>query len=50
MTIWGRTAGGKGVIVAIRQLSQWDWQIITARVMTVDEGSEHQAWEATRNE
>lgn len=50
LTIWGRTPAGKGVIVAIRQLSQWDWQIITARAMTEAEDAEHAEWEATRDD
>jgi hypothetical protein len=50
LTIWGRTATGRGLIVALRPLSQWDWQIITARAMSDDENAEHEAWEATRDE
>ena len=50
LTIWGRTAQGRGVIVAIRPLSHWDWQIISARAMTAAEASDHQVWEATRDE
>jgi len=50
LTIWGRTNAGKGLIVAVRQLSRWDWQIIGARVMTEAEDDVHQAWEATRDD
>jgi hypothetical protein len=50
LTIWGRTAAGRGLIVAIRQLSQWDWQILGARAMTETEDGTHQAWEATRDD
>jgi hypothetical protein len=50
LTIWGRTALDRPVIVAIRRLSSWDWQIITARAMTESEITEHEAWEATRDD
>ncbi|MDQ1295494.1 MAG: hypothetical protein QG608_3382 [Actinomycetota bacterium] len=46
MTVWGRTVDGWPLIVAIRRLSQWDWQIIGARVMTQSETTEFEAWEA----
>jgi hypothetical protein len=49
LTIWGRTAAGRGLIVGIRQLSQWDWQILGARVMTEAEDDRHRAWEAARD-
>jgi hypothetical protein len=44
-TIWGRTDGGRALIVAIRRLTQWDWQIIGARAMTLGERTEFEAWE-----
>ncbi len=48
LTIWGRTEQGRPLIVGVRQLSRWDWQIISARTMTPSEVTEHEAWEATR--
>ena len=50
LTIWGRTVAGRGLIVAIRPLSRWNWQIIGARAMTEAEDDLHQAWEATRDD
>ena len=45
LTIWGRTTDGKPVIVVVRRLETWDWQIIGARVMHPGEASEFEAWE-----
>lgn len=48
MAIWGRTPAGRTLIVVVRQLARWDWQIIGARQMTWQEIGEFEAWEATR--
>jgi hypothetical protein len=50
LTISGRTPKGEGVIIMLRPLSQWDWQILTARAMRDDEDAEHAEWEATRDD
>jgi hypothetical protein len=50
LTIYGRTPEGTGVVIALRPLSQWDWQIVSARVMTAAEDAEHAEWEATRDD
>jgi hypothetical protein len=50
LTIWGRPTAERGLIVAVRPLSRWDWQIISARRMTEQETALHEAWEATRDE
>lgn len=46
MTIWARTNDGRPLIVVVRRLSKWDWQIIGARDLRPDEVSEFEAWEA----
>lgn len=46
LTVWGRTAAGRPLVAATRQLSQWDWQVIGARTMTPAEIGEFEAWEA----
>ena len=48
LTIWGRTKEGRPLIVVIRPLSGFDWQILTARPMTDAQLTEFEAWEATR--
>jgi hypothetical protein len=50
LTIWGRTNAGKPIIVMIRPLGGFDWQIITARLMTDAQLAEYEAWEETRDE
>jgi hypothetical protein len=50
ITIWGRTAEDRALIVAVRQLSQWDWQILGVREMRTNEIALHESWEATRDE
>lgn len=47
LTIWGRTQAGRALVVVTRRLSRWDWQIIGARDLTVQEQSEFEAWEGT---
>jgi hypothetical protein len=49
LSIWGRTTQGRALIVVVRPLSQWDWQIIGARAMTEQEITTHEAWEARRD-
>jgi hypothetical protein len=46
LTIWGRTGAGRPLIVAVRRLDQWDWQILGARSMTTQELTKFEEWEA----
>jgi hypothetical protein len=48
LTIWGRTRGGRPLIVVVRQVSEWDWQIVGARDMRPGEVMEFDEWEAKR--
>jgi hypothetical protein len=48
LTIWGRTNTGRALVIGIRQVSRWDWQIISARPMTDAEEQAHQDWEEQR--
>lgn len=50
MTIWGRTNAARPLIVVIRPMGGFDWQIITARPMTDAQLAEFEAWEATRDD
>jgi hypothetical protein len=50
LTIWARTERGRPLIVAVYQLSDWDWRIIGARVMQPTEVGEFEQWEATGDE
>jgi hypothetical protein len=45
LTIWGRSRAGRRLIVAIRQLDDFDWQILGAREMTASEAAEYDRWE-----
>ena len=47
LTISGRTAAGRPLIVAVRLLDGLDQQIIGARTMTPTELARFTAWEAT---
>jgi hypothetical protein len=49
LTIWGRTHAGRPLIVMLRPLARVDWQIITALPMTVEQLTEFEAWEETRD-
>jgi hypothetical protein len=46
MTIWARTDAGRPLIVAVRQLSGWDWQIVGARDLRPDELRGVERWES----
>jgi hypothetical protein len=47
LTISGRTAGGRPLVVAVRLLGELDQQIIGARELTPAESARFEAWEAT---
>jgi hypothetical protein len=50
LTIWGRTNAARPLIVVIRPMGGFDWQIITARPMTDTQLAEFEEWEATRDD
>jgi hypothetical protein len=45
LTVWGRTRTGRPLLVAVRQVSQWDWQILGARDLNPKEAEELTTWE-----
>ena len=45
LTVWGRTRTGRPLLVAVRQVSQWDWQILGARDLNPKETEELTTWE-----
>jgi hypothetical protein len=47
LTIWGRTATDRPLIVAVYHLTGFTWKIIGARKMTDKELSEFSRWEET---
>jgi hypothetical protein len=49
LTIWGRTKAGRPLIVVLRPLGGFDYQILTALPMTVDQVAEFEAWEESRD-
>lgn len=48
LTVWGRTQGGRPLIVAVHHHSGFTWKIIGAREMTAREVAEFLRWEETR--
>lgn len=48
LTIWGRSAAGRPLIVAVRRLEGWDWLILGARDMRIAERAEFVRWEEKR--
>lgn len=48
LTIWGRTATGRPLIVAVYHLTGFTWKIIGARDMTDKELREFSRWEETQ--
>ncbi len=46
LTVWARSDAGRPLIVAVRQIDAWDWQIIGARVMDGGNVAEFEEWEA----
>lgn len=45
LTIWGRTAAGRPLIVGLRQAEPWQWQIVAARTMSPEQVTEFEKWE-----
>lgn len=45
LTVWGRTSEGRALIVAVRQLEGWHWEIIGARDMRPGELTVFEKWE-----
>ncbi|MFE3279555.1 hypothetical protein [Nocardia sp. NPDC059239] len=50
LTIWGRTAAGRALIVGVYQVDTWDWNVASAREMSAAELAEFTRWEETRDE
>lgn len=48
LTIWGRTAAHRPLIVAVYRADEWTWKIIGAREMRDGELREFARWEETR--
>ena len=48
LTIWARTSAGRPLVIAVRRLSDWDWQCLGARDMQSSEFQQFEAWEASR--
>jgi hypothetical protein len=48
LTIWTHTETGRPLIVAIRQISDWDSEILGARDMRGAEVAELEEWEASQ--
>jgi hypothetical protein len=46
LTIWGRTPAGRPLIVAVRPVGEWVWQIVGARMLRPVELTEFEQWEA----
>lgn len=47
LTFWARTEAGRPLLVAVRQVGTWDWEIVGARDLRADELAELEEWEAT---
>jgi hypothetical protein len=48
LTVWGRTATGRPLIVAVYHVAELTWRIIGAREMSDAELTEFSRWEETR--
>ncbi|MCU7726611.1 hypothetical protein ODJ79_23005 [Actinoplanes sp. KI2] len=48
LTVWGRTAAGRPLIVAVYHVAELTWRIIGAREMSDAELTEFSRWEETR--
>jgi hypothetical protein len=46
LVIWARTAAGRPLLVAVKQVAEWHWLIIGARELTPAEACELEKWEA----
>lgn len=45
LTIWGRTRAGRPLLVAVRQVGEWDFEILGARPLRPDQVAELEKWE-----
>jgi hypothetical protein len=50
LTLWGRTDGGRPLIVAVYHVDGVTWKVIGARDMTGPERAQFARWEATGDE
>lgn len=50
LTVWGRTRAGRPLVVAVRQVDEWDWLILGARELGPGEAVEFARWEETRDD
>lgn len=48
LTVWGRTAAGRALMVATRKVDAREWEIVGARPLRDTELAEFEAWEAAR--
>jgi hypothetical protein len=48
LTIWGRTAAGRALIIGVYPVDEWTWHIAAARDMTDRELAEFMQWEETQ--
>jgi hypothetical protein len=49
LTVWGRTRAGRALLVAVRQVGRWDWEILGARDLRQEEAEELTRWEERRS-
>jgi len=50
VTVWARTRTGWPLIVAVRQVNEWDWLIVGARDLTAPELTEFEKWEEAHDD
>ncbi len=48
LSIWGRTVGGRPLIVILHHAGGLDWEIVGASVMTAEQQARFREWEATQ--
>ena len=48
LTIWGRTAAGRVLVIGVYQVTTWQWNVTSARDMTTAERAEFEQWEESR--
>ena len=49
LTVWGRTEAGRPLVIAVRQVDDWEWQILGARDVRPAEAAMFEDWEAENN-
>ena len=50
VAVWARTRRGRPLIVAVRQVGEWDWWIVGARDLTGADLVALEGWEEARDE